>query len=168
MYGVVIIVARLSLAQTLKHNEMSCELGHTWLPDIDPFLPPSQWVWICRSCEATSSKPPPGLKPSMSLPELEAMIDSSLRVADKVEIDNQSIKGEKWWFRNSIWRYTPYLFQSVYHVCGGQPFVMCFRYEDETIPDQFRASESIRDTETYQKILVRADMARLARLKSGL
>lgn len=103
----------------------------------------------------------------MSTRELEAMVDSSLRVADKVVTDDQSLRGELWTMRNAIWTYWPFQFQIVYHLLGGEPFTMLFHYRNSLISGLWTTWKQIRETKDYQKLLTEADIARVARSKAG-
>jgi hypothetical protein len=89
----------------------------------------------------------------INLKDLEKMVDSSLSVADSVIIDDQSVKGELWLYRNAVWVYHPYTIQIVYHVYNGEPTVIIFKSKLEC-SDKW---EKLVDTDSYRKLLNKAE-----------
>lgn len=107
----------------------SCSEGnHSWQPLVDIETRSSAWAWHCIVCHKVEKTKPPGIPGYISMRVLEAMVDSSLRVADEVIADDHSVKGDLWTMRNAHWRYIPFEVQILYHVFGGDPFVVLFRY----------------------------------------
>jgi len=99
---------------------------------------------------------PDAAVPNITLKELEEMVDSSCRNADKVQEDDQSVYGELWLMRSALWHYWPFDFHIVYHVFHGSAFVMLFRYRRSDAVFW----EPVSDTDTYQRMLVFADQQR--------
>lgn len=90
------------------------------------------------------------------LAELERMVDDSLRIADQVMMDDQSLYGEIYLMRNAIWVYRPYVFQICYTVKNGEPLVLTFQYS----PEAPKLWKSLADTDQYRKVLKEADVWR--------
>lgn len=132
------------------------EADHFWRPITDLAKNPTDWQWTCVNCTLVVGRMPGGVAPQISQKDLESMIDSSLKLADKVFEDDQSVKGELWTMRSCRWLYYPYRFHVVYHVCDGVPFVMLFRFQKHSD----RSWGSVVDTETYRQILRDADAIR--------
>lgn len=132
----------------------NCSDGHCWQPIVSPTQPSRAWFWRCVDCNLTVSSKPNGIPGYISLKDLEAMVDSSLRLSDYVIVDDQSVKGELWIMRNSHWVYVPLEFQILYHVFGGDPFVVLFRYKEAGV------WRNVIDTALYKVLLMRADELR--------
>jgi hypothetical protein len=96
----------------------------------------------------------------IDLKALELMVDTSLRQADKVVVDDQSVKGELWLMRNARWIYVPLEFQILYHVQKGVPFVVLFKYTNHPHGWLSTKWRTVPDTETYRKLLKKADSER--------
>lgn len=96
---------------------------------------------------------------AISLVELEALLDSSLRLADKVNFDDQSVKGECWLMRNALWVYRPLKIQLSYHVVNGIPSIILFQYKILDLKPDINWI-SIVDTNAYRSLLQSADVWR--------
>lgn len=132
---------------------------HIWMPMPDVSKPSDQWSWSCKGCRWWAAVRPASVTPFISKKVMEDMVDSSLKVADRVFEDDQSLKGELWLMRNARWKYKPYQFQVVYHVICGGMFVVLFRYS--LLKGQM-AWLNITDTDTYREVLLSADKWRVA------
>lgn len=139
-------------------TEEECD-PHLWRVITEIDTPPDKWQWTCVSCNKVVDDAPEGVTPQIGLRELEEMVDSSVRVADKVIEDDQSVKGELWIMRSALWIYYPFEFHIVYHVFHGAPFVLFFRYKFQKVYANSRW-EDLRDTKAYRKCLVYADSVR--------
>lgn len=131
--------------------------NHVWKPVVSMTNPVSAWAWRCVVCNELVLSKPDGMDGYISLRDLEAMVDSSLRMADYVVIDDHSVKGDLWLMRNSWWRYFPVEVQVLYHIFGGVPFVVLFRYRT----CNSNVWKNIKDTAGYRALLVWADSVRL-------
>lgn len=103
----------------------------------------------------------PAVAPDVSAREFEELIDSSLRMADRVDRlpDGESgIKGEAWILRAVRWVYRPFRFRCAYHILRGELKVVYFQGQ---ILGSHRWG-SIRTTDEYREILRRADEIRRA------
>ena len=127
---------------------------HFWEPKPVPGVVVSDWDWFCTWCKETSHSAPTGVTSRIKLRDLEALVDSSLRIADRVMSDDQSVKGELWLMRHANWTYLPFSFNIVYHVLQGEVFVVLFTYEAK-VPG--KVPKPIPDTDTYRKLIVAAD-----------
>lgn len=126
---------------------MSDACQHFWVRD--------RGKWICSKCV----EPMPGNPGTrIALKALEEMVDSSLRLADQILTDDQSVRGELWWMRQAMWLYRPYIFQLVYHVEKDKPEVLLFSHMME--PPVIDNWHSIIDTDSYRKLLRKADQWR--------
>lgn len=130
---------------------------HFWRPITDITKCPSEWQWTCAKCGVVVDRAPANTVPNITLKELEEMVDSSCRVADKVIEDDQTVQGELWLMRSTLWLYWPYKFHCIYHVLKGSPFILLFRW---TCYDKIW--HPINDTDSYRKLLVDADKWRLS------
>jgi hypothetical protein len=83
----------------------------------------------------------------ISAADLNLMIDSSLRHADRVFVDNQSVKGEKWVIRHAEWEFRPFRFEIAYHLVDQVSFVLLFNVVDEV------GRCPVPDTATYRRLL---------------
>lgn len=92
----------------------------------------------------------------IALAELERMVDDSLRIADKVFSDDQSLFGEIYTMRNALWLYRPYAFQIVYTIKNGEALVLQFQYSPE-VPKSWKP---LQDTASYRRVLMEAEMWR--------
>lgn len=147
-----------------------CDLNsHFWRPVVDITRDPSLWEWTCSSCGFTTNTTPATAIPRITLRELENMVDSSCRMADKVVEDNQTVHGELWLMRSALWVYWPFNFHCVYHILKGVPFIMLFRYKlvktDASLEGLWLP---MNDTATYRSRLIDADKIRTHRNKQGL
>lgn len=135
-----------------------CQRGdHFWRPITDIAKDPSEWPWTCANCNVVVDRAPANTTPSITLKELETMVDTSCRVADEVIEDNQKVEGELWIMRSALWLYWPYKFHCVYHVLKGNPLVMLFRWTADDV-----SWKPINDTSNYRELLVDADKRRLS------
>lgn len=144
-----------------KYSE-DCSLTnrHYWRPVTDFGTDPGQWHWTCVSCHYTVDRRPPDADQLISLRDLEAMVDSSLRLADRVVIDDQSVKGDLWLMRHAEWDYQPYSFKILYHIFRGEPFVVLFRWT--AIPSgPWSRWHNLNDTDSYRIKLQQADSERI-------
>lgn len=139
-----------------KEADSKCkDDDHFWRPITELGTPTSAWSWICANCEATRPTAPSMARSSITLAELDTMIDTSLKVADHVEMDDQSVFGELWIMRSALWHYHPFKIHCIYHVLDSIPFVLLFRYNRSD--NNWLA---LNDTQSYRELLVRADMWR--------
>lgn len=139
-------------------NRSECKPeDHYFRPLVDITVPPDKWYWSCTKCSYTSINSP-GVVSRVTLRDLERMVDDSLKIADRVILDDQGLRGDLWYMRNSIWLYRPQLIQIVYHVFHGHAFVILFKYRHE-MSDTWT---NILDTKYYRKILNDADVWRSA------
>lgn len=122
--------------------------NHDFAPQRNAAIPPSQWLWLCRTCGASMQRTP--AVSTISATDLNAMVDSSLRCADEAELDDQSVKGEKWIWRLSRWRFGLIRFEIAYHLLDEVSFVLYF---DAIHPDGKRVP--IPDTATYGRLIGR-------------
>lgn len=95
---------------------------------------------------------------NVQLREFNELVDSSLRIADRRDMDDQSVKGESWILRACRWVYMPFRFRVAYHQLQGQLQVVYFQYQRLGS----YAWRSIRTTEDYRKVLKEADTIRRA------
>lgn len=86
----------------------------------------------------------------ISAKDLNAMVDSSLRFADRAVADEQSIKGEKHIYRRAVWDFKPFRFELAYHTIDNVSFVLLFDVRDPT--DELNRI-GIPDTNTYRRLL---------------
>ena len=100
---------------------------------------------------------PPPPAPKVGRREFESMVDSSLRIADRVDSDSQDIHGELFYMRHCRWVYLPFRFRLVYHVAGDDVQVVCF--QAQRAGGRWRP---VLTTESYRRILLEADAARRA------
>lgn len=142
--------------QDEKAAKICAELDHFWKPLPEIAIHHSQWKWACANCGYTIEKAPAVAVPFISKKELELMVDSSLRVADQVVEDNQTVQGELWIMRSALWMYWPYKIHCIYHILQGNPFIMLFRYVSDG-----RDWKPLNDTDSYRQLLLKADKMRL-------
>jgi hypothetical protein len=121
--------------------------------------------WLCVHCKDPMPPLPKGGNPGLPirLRDLDAMVESSIRLADSVLDDKQSIKGEKWYMRQVLWLYRPYILQIAYHVEQDKPEVLLFSYMMEPQTAGEASSDiwhPLVDTEAYRKLLRQADQWR--------
>ena len=109
-------------------------------------------VVLARSMEAATT-------PGVVLREFEEMVDSSLRVADRVDLDDQGAKGEQWTMRGCKWVYMPYRFRVCYHVFQDTLQIVYFQYQHRRFKHRWR---TVTTTEKYRGILQAADRWRRA------
>jgi len=144
----------------LKKLLCNSPADHYWRPIKVNNVPPEKWFWGCTKCSFKTLQIKYSV-PGISLKDLERMVDDSLRIADNVIEDNQSLRGELWLMRNAIWEYWPYRFQILYHVYHGDAFIMMFSWKcHEWSNDEEWAS--ISTTKDYRTLLNRADICRRA------
>lgn len=137
--------------------DSACRTGtHFWRPLTDLSKSPDDWQWTCSNCGVVMGGRPSIMTPHINLSELESMVDSSCRVADKVIEDNQSVYGELWLMRSALWHYWPFKVHCIYHVFQGSPFIMLFRYKENGT----QAWLPLNDTDSYKRLLKEADILR--------
>lgn len=95
-------------------------------------------------------------EPQIDLKAWEALVDSSLRIADRVDSDDQNLRGELWLMRECRWVYLPFRFRLAYHVLAGSLEIVFFMAQ--------RAGErkwrSMRTVDAYRDVLRQADDVR--------
>lgn len=148
---------RVPFSEWLNTQPLESECEHLWHPIVQVGVDPSQWKWQCSRCPAVSASAPVGLAQHISRADLEAMVDSSLRLADQVWLDDQSVKGDMWVMRACCWVYRPYEFEMTYHLMGEVPFIVLFRYRNMLSPVWC----NLHETDEYRQILIDADKWRI-------
>lgn len=87
------------------------------------------------------------------------MVDSSLRIADQVDTDAQSVKGDLWLMRACRWKYLPFRYRLAYHAIGDSVEIVYFQVQ--RIAPRFGPWVPVRTVDAYCKLLRRADYERL-------
>lgn len=102
--------------------------------------------------------------PSIKTVTLDALVDTSLKTADKV-VKDKEIQGELWRMRHCQWQYWPYEFEVLYHVVHGMAVPLVFHFR-ELLEDQLLTSgwKTVADTSSYRELLVKADEQRAKRI----
>lgn len=93
---------------------------------------------------------------TVTLREFDDLIDSSLSRADRVDLDDQDVKGECWILRGCKWVYMPFRFRVAYHKNNGQLSIVWFQYQRL----DSKRWKSVRTTARYRAILREADFLR--------
>ncbi len=96
--------------------------------------------------------------PRVETKTFEALVDSSLRIADRVDSDEQSLKGELWLMRGCRWLYKPFRFRLGYHVLEGVLEIVYF--QGQRLQPNKGQWFSVRTTDEYRQILKDADIWR--------
>lgn len=129
----------------------SCDLpDHDFVPIRSATILPSRWVWRCRRCQAVMHR---FIQADViSARDLNKMVDTSLRHADRVVRDDQGIKGEKHIYRNAEWEFRPFRFEIAYHIVSDISFVLLFDSFD--LNDIIGTTRTpIVDTARYRELL---------------
>lgn len=139
--------------ESVKDDDVCDDSAHDFAPVKLPGMKPTDWIWRCLRCSALMQRVAAGV---ISARDLNHMVDSSLRVADEVRADNQSVKGEKWTMRHAEWRFGRFWFEIVYHLVDNDSFVLLFNRVEEV--GQMKQRTPIPDTDTYRRFVQIADL----------